>query len=276
MAKILDGRVVAQSIAESLARKIQTLKQKPTLAIIQIGNLAASNLYIQRKIKFAEQIGVMVELVKLTDDVRTEKVLAEIARLNQDQSISGIIVQLPLPENLSEDKEQIINAIAREKDVDGLSAGSPYTPATARGVLNLLDFYQIKIAGRKAVVVGRSALVGKPIALALLARNATVTICHRHTSDLAAETKQADILIVAAGSPNLIKRKHVKSGQIIIDVGLSLDANGKLVGDVDQAEVREIVEAISPVPGGVGPMTVASLFQNLMEAYGANMLESVK
>lgn len=271
MPKILDGRIVANNIAAALAKKIKKLKNKPTLAIIQVGDSPASNVYIKRKIKFAEQVGADTQHLRFSNQIALVKLITEINKLNKNKKVHGIIVQLPLPEKLNKHKDEIINTITLQKDVDGLRASSPHTPATARGVLTLLDFYKIKLTEQKAVVVGRSALVGKPIALALLARNATITICHRHTPDLAAETRQADLLVVAAGSPNLIKKQHVKTKQTVIDVGLSL-VGDRLVGDVGQEEVRNIVDNISPVPGGVGPMTVASLFVNLLEAY--RMLES--
>ena len=266
MPKILDGRVVANLIAANLAQKINKLKTKPQLAIIQVGDLPASNVYIQRKIRFADQIGARVQYLRFSNNVSQVKLIAEIGKLNRNKKIHGIIVQLPLPARLTEKKHEIINTIALEKDVDGLRPGSSFTPATARGVITLLDFYQIKLAGQKALVIGRSNLVGLPIALALLARNATVTICHRGTKNLAQEAKQADILVVAAGAPKLIKKNAVKRGQVIIDVGITTLEDGKLVGDVDQADVSAIVRSISPVHGGVGPLTVASLFQNLMGA----------
>lgn len=264
MSKILDGRVVASKIATKLKRQIAGASKPPTLAIIQVGDLPASNVYIKRKIKFAEGIGAKVKHLKFAKNISAALLLGEVMKLNVDSNIHGIIVQLPLPAKL--DAQAIIETIDPRKDVDGLRLGSDYTPATARGVMALLDYYEIPLAGQKAVVVGRSALVGKPIALALLAANATVTICHRQTKNLAAETSQADVLIVAAGAPKLIREKHVQKGQVIIDVGLTATPKG-LLGDVDRERVENLARAISPVPGGVGPMTVASLFLNLWEAY---------
>ncbi len=265
MTLILYGRKVRDQIAKQLRTKIKKLNQPPRLAIIQVGNLAASNLYIKRKIKFAEDIGAEVKHYLFPAQISQNKLLTKIKKLNRTKNIHGIIVQLPLPEKIS--REEVVAEIDLKKDVDGLKSSSHFRPATARGVLALLDYYKVKIAGQKAVVVGRSALVGKPIALALLARGATVTICHRQTKDLAQETKLADILVVATGQPRLIKKKHVQAKQIVIDVGITLDKKGKLVGDVDYNNVAGRVKAISPVPGGVGPLTVAALFLNLFDAY---------
>ncbi|MCC6290935.1 bifunctional 5,10-methylenetetrahydrofolate dehydrogenase/5,10-methenyltetrahydrofolate cyclohydrolase [Candidatus Nomurabacteria bacterium] len=265
MLTTLDGRMVSEKIAAELSLEIKRLKIEPGLAIIQVGDLATSSLYIKRKIAFANKIGVRVDHLRFSEDSYQDELLSEIDKLNHNNDVGGIIVQLPLPNKL--DKSKIVEEIAPEKDVDGLRVGSIFTPATARGILSLLDHYQIKISGKRVVVVGRSTLVGKPIARALLSRGATVTICHRQTQNLADETRRADILVVAAGSPHLIKENYVKPGQVVIDVGLSSTGEGKLLGDVDQVSVREIVSAISPVPGGVGPMTVVSLFLNLLDAY---------
>lgn len=266
MSKILDGRIVGGRIAARLKRQIAAFKTPPGLAIIQVGKLAPSSLYIRRKIQFAGVIGARVWRFQYPAAVAADRLVAKIRELNQDKNVHGIIVQLPLPHRL--DKRVIIRAIDDKKDVDGLRADSVFTPATARGVLALLDFYKITLAGKKAVVVGRSALVGRPIALALLARNATVTICHRRTKRLAAETRAADILVAAAGAAELIGKKHVRAGQVIVDVGLTKTAGG-LLGDVNRRAVGNLPRSISPVPGGVGPLTVASLFLNLADAYRA-------
>ncbi|MBX4181742.1 bifunctional 5,10-methylenetetrahydrofolate dehydrogenase/5,10-methenyltetrahydrofolate cyclohydrolase, partial [Candidatus Parcubacteria bacterium] len=176
----------------------------------------------------------------------------------------GIIVQLPLPEHV--DKDAVIEAINPTKDVDGLTSKTLFTPATAKGILTLLDYYKVKIKGKKVVMVGKSQLVGLPITLSLLNRHATVTVCHKQTRNLSQETRQADILIVATGVPGLITPKHVSKGQVVIDVGITVLRNKKVVGDVDFENVSKIVQAITPVPGGVGPMTVYSLFENLLKA----------
>ncbi|MBX4206309.1 bifunctional 5,10-methylenetetrahydrofolate dehydrogenase/5,10-methenyltetrahydrofolate cyclohydrolase [Candidatus Parcubacteria bacterium] len=261
MTKILDGKTLSLLIAEKLKVRISRLKQKPKIVIIQVGNKDESNAYIRNKLKFAEKIGAVAEHVRLAETVSEMSLLSHIEKLNRDKSVHGIIVQLPLPKQL--DERVISQAVLPEKAVDGSAF---FLPATTRGILTLLDHYKIPIAGKKAVVVGRSELVGKPTALALLNRDATVTVCHSKTKNIAKETKQADILVVAAGKPKLITAQHISKHQVVIDVGINM-VNGKMVGDVDFEKVSKIVSAISPVPGGVGPMTVASLFENLLDAY---------
>lgn len=293
-ATTLDGKIVRDKIATTLKKKIFKLKTKPKLAIIQVGDLPESNTYIKQKILFAEKIGAIVEHKKLGEKFSQLDLEVLVANLNSDKSIHGVIVQMPVPEHL--DKDQIIDKINPKKDIDGLTATNlkklfeskkdGYTPATTKGVLTLLNFYRIPISGKNVTVVGRSSLVGKPTALAFINRDATITVCHSHSKNLIEKTKNADILIVAAGKPKLITNEHVSENQIIIDVGINpitqnriRPSNGlsdkpeseppkrKLVGDVDFKEVSKIVKAISPVPGGVGPMTVASLFENLLDAY---------
>jgi methylenetetrahydrofolate dehydrogenase (NADP+)/methenyltetrahydrofolate cyclohydrolase len=261
MAKILSGRPIRDAIKRDLAAKISKLKTKPTLVIIQVGEDAASSAYVGQKVKFGEAIGANVGLLQYQPSVTTAKLIGDIQNLNQDPGVQGIIVQLPLPVKI--ESQKVIGAISPAKDVDGF-INKNVTPATARGVLTLLDYYKIKIAGQSVVVVGRSSLVGQPIARAMLGRNATVTIAHSQTKNLAALTREADILVVATGKPKLIDAKHVRPGQIIIDVGITRQEVG-LVGDVNFVTASKIVKAISPVPGGVGPLTVASLFQNLLE-----------
>ncbi len=302
MAKILDGKKVRNEIAADLTKKISKLKAKPKLVIIQVGNLPQSNTYIRQKILFGEKIGAIVIHQKLDKKKSQESLISKLLTLNSDPSVNGIIVQMPLPENL--DKDKITDKIVFWKDVDGLCAVNikhllenrdvGIIPATARGILTLLDYYKIPISGKNVTIVGRSTLVGKPTALAFINRDATVTVCHSRTKNLSEQTKKADILIVAVGKPKLITKNHVSKGQVVIDVGINVIdqsqesgvksqgkpelesdgqgqmANGQkreLVGDVDFEEVSKIVSAISPVPGGVGPMTVASLFENLLDTY---------
>lgn len=280
MALILDGKVVRDEIAERLRSAFSALADKPTLAIVVVGDRADSAAYVRQKELFAGRVGARVMVRRFPEAAPAEEVLAEIRSLNADASVHGIIVQLPLPARI--DPLSVVAAIAPEKDVDGLAPenverlaagkGGGFVPATARGVMTLLDRYGIDPAGKRALVIGRSFLVGKPIALSLLARNATVTVAHRGTSDLAAACADADIVVVAAGAPGLVGRRHVHAGQTIVDVGLTMvpdsaGGKGKATGDVVFEEVEPIVGAISPVPGGVGPMTVASLFQNLADAY---------
>lgn len=288
---LLDGKKLRDLTADQLKTDIadfmsENAQTAPTLAIIQIGDLAESNTYITQKKLFAEKVGAKILHEIHPNKISEEELIAEIKKLNKDDKVHGIIVQLPIPASL--DKQRIIDAIKPEKDVDGLTAtnfkllgannGKAIVQATTLGVISLLKHYEIPMDGKKAVVVGRSMMVGKPLSLALLNENATVTICHRHTKNLAEETRQADILIVAAGSAHLITKEYVKEGQTIIDVGINFvdEAEQKpeneipkkhMVGDVDFENVKNIVAAISPVPGGIGPMTVASLFQNLVKTW---------
>lgn len=297
-AKILDGRVVRDKIAENLKAQISKLGSKPKLIIVQVGDLPQSNTYIRQKILFGQKIGAIVDHVKLEKNVGEQKLRTMISKLNTDPDVNGIIIQMPIPKHI--DRDKIIDAIVPEKDVDGLTSTNlkllwedrqeGYTPATTAGILTLLRYHNIAIAGKYVVVVGRSSLVGKPTALAFLNRNATVTVCHSETKDLKKETRGADILVVAVGKPNLITKDHVSRGQVVIDVGINIvNYKGftltqgesllkqekpeaelpqkKLVGDIDFEKVSKIVAAITPVPGGVGPMTVASLFENLLEAF---------
>ena len=281
---ILDGRVVRDSIKTKLAARIGAFSVKPKLAILQIGSVANTEAYVRQKKLFGESIGALVEHRKYEQSVSEESLLSDIQKLNADTSVHGIILQIPIPAHL--DKNALIEAIDPKKDVDGLHSKnlklqwehnpSGFVPATARGILTLLDHYKIPISGKHVVVIGRSSLVGKPTALALLERDATVTVCHSKTENLAEVTRRADILVVAAGHPNLITSDFVSDRQTVIDVGINLVGGnkleeeivgGRLVGDVDFEPVSKVVHAISPVPGGVGPMTVASLFENLLAAY---------
>jgi len=283
MAQILKGTTVRDSIADDLKKEIKTLGVKPCLVILQVGMLEESNAYIAQKQKFAELIGAEIIHKRYEVDASQDFIITNIEQLNKDEKINGIILQLPIPEHLN--PGQIIDRISPAKDVDGLTAtnlkllaqNNPqgFVPATTKGVLTLLDAYNIDLAGKKALMIGRSMLVGKPTALALVNRNATVRIAHSKTEDLKSETLDADIIVVAIGKPRYITAEYVKAGQVIVDVGINLDKVGlkeeisgkaKLIGDVDFENVQNIVSAISPVPGGVGAMTVASLFQNLVEA----------
>ena len=284
MSKILDGKKLGQSLAVSLAKKIERFKTKPKLVIIQIGDLAESNTYIKNKKAFALKIGAVALHKKYPSNVKESRVISDISRCNRDSFVHGIMVQLPAPKHFN--IEQVLESIDPQKDVDGLTSintkhlfdnNEAFIPATAKGIIGLLEEYKIKLAGTKVVIVGQSSLVGRPAMLALLNKGATVTMCHKNTRELEKETKRADILITAVGHPKLITKKHVSKNQIVVDIGInivrsnptSLKLRGakKIVGDVDFKNVKKMVKAITPVPGGVGPMTVASLFQNLLEAY---------
>lgn len=260
---IIDGKKISEEILSELKEKIKDSKVTPTLAVILIGENSASEAYVNRKIKAGAEIGAKVKLYRLDTSTSMGEVTALIEELNQDNQIQGIILQLPIPEHLS--KEKLLSLIEPQKDVDGLVPESPFSPATALGVLELLKRSDIQLEGAEAVVVGRSDLVGKPTAWLLLQENATVTICHSKTKDMAKHTKEADILVVAIGKPKFITAEMVKEGAVVIDVGIN-KLDNELAGDVDFEAVKEVAGLISPVPGGVGPMTVAMLMSNLVKA----------
>ncbi|MDO8589910.1 MAG: bifunctional 5,10-methylenetetrahydrofolate dehydrogenase/5,10-methenyltetrahydrofolate cyclohydrolase [bacterium] len=273
MTKILDGKKLSQSLALKLLKKIKKLPRKPKLVIIQIGDLKESNTYIRNKKNFAERIGVETIHKRYPNSVKESQIISYILKSNRDSSVHGIMVQLPAPKNFL--IEKVLESIDPQKDVDGLTAvntkhlfdnNEAFIPATAKGIVDLLEEYKIKLAGKRIVIVGQSSLVGRPAMLALLNKGATVTMCHKNTRNLEKETKRADILITAVGHPKLITTKHVSRNQIVVDIGINITKNKKIVGDVDYEKVSKVVKAITPVPGGVGPMTVASLFQNLIKA----------
>ena len=271
---LLSGKEVRESLIRGLKEKIGRFQKIPKLVILQIGDNEQSNVYIKQKKKFGEDLGVIVEHRKCPNDIGENEVIELINSYNKDSEVGGIIIQLPISKNLNQSK--ILNTIDSNKDVDGLGvvqtgllySGDPkvIVPATARGIISLLDFYNINLNSKNVVVVGRSNLVGKPVAQMCLNRNATVTICHSHTINLESITNSADILIVACGIPKFIDSSYVHEGQVIIDVGIHKTESG-MCGDVDFEQVKNIVSAITPVPGGVGPLTVLSLFQNLLDAW---------
>lgn len=274
-AKIIDGKKTAQKIRSELKLEIQNLKIKPELRVILVGNNPASQIYVKNKEKYASEVGIKSETIHLPEDITEEKLLKQIKKLNKDKHINGILVQLPLPSHINE--FSVINAIAPEKDVDGftiynkglLSIGKPaLTPCTPLGIIELLKQYKIKIASKNAVVIGRSNIVGKPMAQLLLNEDATVTICHSKTKNLAEITSNADILISAVGKPKFIGKKYVKKDATVIDVAMNRDTkNNRWVGDVDFDNVSKVAKFITPVPGGVGPMTIAMLLKNTVQAY---------
>ncbi len=274
-AKIINGKEVASSIYRELSEEIKILKEggiTPGLAVILVGEDPASLVYVRQKERACENIGILSKKYSLSKDVSEEELLRLIDDLNNDSSIHGILVQLPLPDHI--DAQKVLNAVDPQKDVDGfhpfnvgnLTIGEiRYPPCTPHGVLELLKRTGVEIRGKNAVVVGRSNIVGKPMALMLLHNDATVTICHSKTEDLASHTRRADILVVAVGHPKLVTADMVKEGVVVIDVGINR-VNDKLVGDVDYEAVKEKAAAITPVPGGVGPMTIAVLLKNTVEA----------
>lgn len=273
-AQILDGRKAREALLPGLMEKIRGLSFVPTLAIIQVSDRIDSTSFIKAKKAFAKKIGVNEKHIQLAENISQEKVIDIVRECNADSNIQGIIVQLPLPAHI--ERDIVINTIDPNKDVDALTAmnvskwseGRGILPATARGVRELLKFYKISLKDKKVTVVGRSELVGKPIAIMCRNEGAIVTVCHSKTLDLATETKKADIIICAVGKLGLIQSKHVKRGQIIIDVGINRKEDGMLAGDVDFQSVKNIVAAITPVPGGVGQMTVLALFENLVDICG--------
>lgn len=274
MSKILDGQKLRDQLVPQLIKKIRKTAYKPKLVIIQIGNLKESNSYIKKKKTFGRKLGALVVHKQYSENVSEKEIISDISIYNLDSSVHGIMIQLPIPKALN--SNQIIEAIDQRKDVDGLTAKNTkllfdnteaFIPATTQGIITLLQHNKINLAGKRVVVVGESTLVGRPTTLALLNRKATVTVCHIHTKNLEEETRRADILIVATGQPHLITSNHVSKNQIVIDVGITVTEKKKIVGDVDYKRVENLVGAITPVPGGVGPMTVFSLFENLIKSY---------
>ena len=272
---IIDGKNTAKKIRENLKKEISLLKKQPKLVVILIGNNSASEIYVKNKEKYANEVGIISEVIKLPNTTTENKVLSIIKKLNKNKKVNGILVQLPLPKQINE--FNVINAISPDKDVDGftiynkglLSLDKPnLVPCTPLGIIELLKQYKVKIEGKKAVVIGRSNIVGKPMAQLLLKENATVTICHSKTKNLKDITNTADILISAVGKPNLITKNHIKENAIVIDVAMNRDTkNNRWIGDVKFDEVSKKAKLITPVPGGVGPMTIAMLLQNTLKAY---------
>lgn len=273
---IINGKEIGQEIRNAVAERVIRLKEQgltPGLAVVLVGDNQASATYVRNKQKSCEAIGMYSELIKLPEGTTQEELLTQIQLLNQREDIHGILVQLPLPKHIDEDK--VIATIAVEKDVDGFSPVSvgkmmlgqeTFLPCTPFGVMKLLEYSGIEIAGKHAVIVGRSHIVGKPMGQLLLQKDATVTYTHSKTPDLPSFTKQADILIAAVGRANFITKEHVKDGAVVIDVGINRDDNNKLCGDVNFAEVDGIASHITPVPGGVGPMTITMLLFNTVQA----------
>ncbi len=270
---IISGKEIQQKRIKPLIKKISKLEHKPVLVIIQIGDNKESEIYINQKIKFGKSLGIPVEFYQLESKVNFDFIKKIISDFNNDEDISGIIVQLPLPKQLQKIESDIIECIDPLKDVDGLTSSNlkklmknekGIVPATAKGVLTLLQESKIEIAGKNVVIVGRSVLVGRSLGQLLINQDATVTMCHSKTKDLAKVTSKADILITATGKPGLITTKHVSKNQTVVDVGITF-VGGCLKGDVDFGPVSKKVVNITPVPGGVGPMTVLSLFENLID-----------
>ena len=276
MAQIIDGNALAKQVRSEIAQRTAQLKSKgilPGLAVLLVGEDPASQVYVRNKVKACEEAGMHSLLERLPADLSEEQLLKRIKELNEDKSIHGILVQLPLPKHLN--SHVVIESIAPEKDVDGfhvanagaLMIGAPlFRPCTPYGCMKMLESINYNIKGARAVVVGASNIVGKPMAMLLLQAGATVTICNSKTKDLSAHTKEADILVVATGKPKMITGDMVKPDAVVIDVGINRLPDGKLCGDVDFDSVQKVAGAITPVPGGVGPMTITMLLLNTLEA----------
>jgi len=275
-AKIIDGKAISEFVRKEWKERVDRLKEKgvlPGLAVIIVGDNPASKLYVSNKIKACHEVGLHSEAHDLPEDISEKMLLKLIDELNNAKKINGILVQLPLPEHIDENK--VLETIKQDKDVDGfhlynvgalMTGNTVFPPCTPFGVMRMLEYSKIPIAGQNAVVIGRSNIVGKPMAMMLLQKDATVTICTSKTKDLISHTKQADILVVATGRPEMIKAEHVQEGVVVIDVGINRLESGKLVGDVDFDSVKEIAGSITPVPGGVGPMTITMLVANTVLA----------
>ncbi len=275
-AKIIDGKAISEAVRKEWKERADKLKEQgvlPGLAVIIVGDNPASKLYVNNKIKACHEVGLHSEVHDMPEDITEDMLLNLIQQLNEAKKINGILVQLPLPKHIDENK--VLEAIDQDKDVDGfhlynvgalMTGNTVFPPCTPFGVMRMLEYCKVPIAGQNAVVVGRSNIVGKPMAMLLLQKDATVTICTSKTKDLTYHTTQADILVVATGRAEMVKAEHVKQGAVVIDVGINRLDNGKLVGDVDFESVKEVAGHITPVPGGVGPMTITMLVANTVMA----------
>lgn len=268
----IDGKQIAGLVTEKVKERVENLKSKgivPGLAVVLVGSNPASQTYVNNKAKTCERLGMYSVLIELDENISEDELLKNVETLNQDKKIHGILVQLPLPSQIDEDR--VIAAISPLKDVDGfhpenigkmMIGQQSFLPCTPFGIMKLLEYSDVDIAGKHAVIIGRSNIVGKPMGQLLLQKDATVTYCHSRTKDLHSFTKQADILVVATGRTKMIDASYIKEGAVVIDVGINRDENNKLCGDVDFASVQEVASKITPVPGGVGPMTIAMLMEN--------------
>ncbi|MBR1730196.1 MAG: bifunctional methylenetetrahydrofolate dehydrogenase/methenyltetrahydrofolate cyclohydrolase FolD [Selenomonadaceae bacterium] len=278
-ARILEGKEFSLKIKEEAKLGVEELKNKfgvtPSLAVVIVGENPASQVYVRNKHKTCEELGIRSEVVEMSESTTKEELIAKIDEMNADKSINGILVQLPLPTAIKAHEEEILNRIDPLKDVDGfhpynvgrLVTGSPtLVPCTPAGCLKMLDLAGIEIDGKRAVIIGRSNIVGKPMLHLLMSRHATVTVCHSHTKNLPEVTREADILVAAIGKPKFVTADMIKPSAVIVDVGINRIAPKKLVGDVDFDNAKEIASAITPVPGGVGLLTVAMLMQNVIKA----------
>ena len=277
MAEIINGKIVSADLKEKIKKNVDNFVSEygvvPGLAVILVGNDPASKIYVRNKHNACVAAGIKSFEIIMNEDVSEDELLDKIDELNKSSDVHGILVQLPLPKHISEDK--IIAAISPSKDVDafhpfnvgGIMTGKySFLPCTPSGVMSLLDYYKIDISGKNCVVIGRSNIVGKPMAMLLLERNGTVSICHSRTQNLSSYTKNADILVVAVGKANFIKGDMIKDGAVVVDVGINRLEDGKVVGDVEFDSASKVASYITPVPGGVGPMTISTLLQNTLTA----------
>lgn len=272
---IMRGKEVAEKILENIKQEVKQLDKKPSLTVIIVGSNPASQLYVKKKKETAEKIGFISNLIELDESITQQELEANIDKLNDDNNTNAILVQLPLPKHLN--SEKIIEKINPKKDVDGfhpinigklLLGLNPYSIAcTPLGIIKMLEYYNIQVEGKNAVIIGRSNIVGKPLAALLIQKNATVTVCHSRTKNLAEIAYSADILISAIGKPKFIDKTFIKEGAVVIDVGINRLPDGKLTGDVNFEDAKELSSYITPVPGGVGPMTIATLLSNTLELY---------
>ncbi len=273
---IIDGKQIADNIKDNVRKEVAALNEQgvfPSLSVIVVGNDPASEVYVRNKARACEKAGIVSNTYKLPEDSTTDDVVELVEALNDDDKVHGILVQLPLPKGI--DEERVIAAVSPEKDVDGFSVASSgslylgkkagFTPCTAAGVIDLIKSTGVDISGKNAVVIGRSDIVGKPVAMLLMRENATVTVCHSRTKDIAEHTRRADIIVAAVGRKHFVTDDMVKDGAIVIDVGINR-VDGKLYGDVDYENVSKKASYITPVPGGVGPMTIAKLLENTVKA----------
>ena len=282
MAEIISGKALASKIKQEVKQEVEQLGIKPSFAIVQIGDNPASNTYVRNKIKDCQECGIESRLYRYNSSITQDFLEDFFERMSADKSINALMLQLPIPKHLNAQK--IIDKIAPEKDVDGLTTlnngllvtgQNGFIPCTAAGCMKMIHSTGIDITGKNAVVIGRSNIVGKPVAMQLLKENATVTICHSHTIGLKEICRKADILIAAVGKKNFVTADMIKSGAIVIDVGINVQENGKLCGDVNFNEVKEVAGYITPVPGGVGLMTRAMLMKNILEAAKCQLIKDI-
>jgi methylenetetrahydrofolate dehydrogenase (NADP+)/methenyltetrahydrofolate cyclohydrolase len=276
--KIIDGKTLAQNLRKNIATEVKQYSRPPGLAVILVGDDEASQVYVRNKTRACVEVGFYSDQIHKSANITEQELLSEVNRLNENQNIDGILVQLPLPDHI--DSNKIIEAIVPEKDVDGfssenvgkLSLNKPFiSPCTPKGVMKMLESIKYDLKGKDCVIIGASNIVGRPMSMELLNAGATVQVCHKGTKNITEKTKSADVIIAAAGVANLVKAGWVKKDAVVIDVGINRLGDGTLTGDVDFEEVKDIVSAISPVPGGVGPMTIAVLLENTLIAYQAKL-----